>query len=893
MKRLTLAFCVFLIALLLVVGLLRSPTRRPAAIPAPPAPVAVAATPARAPTAVGATLSAGSTAPAGTLERGKLRPRSVHFDLSFLDDPASPVNDGDRSKPITLALYDDVRLNFYVDSKRQLAPGVFTVTGHTDAPLSLVVMAKVHEKVVATVVDPDHGEFTIEPTADPEVSVIYQVDQSALTCVEMVPVPATSLAGAVPPRADAAALAAGPQGPDGGARMPEAFAGTSMTDFWTGLSVPTSGTRIPVLGTYNDQMAAKAVSKYGSMDALRARMETGLELASAVMKRAGSSAYFELVGLAQITTSVANDPLLTLSFSAIVNSPEYAGLEARFHPALIFYISPVVDSPSAVGLGETPGRLLAVAYNYINSTATPHEIGHNFGMSHNVEDATLRNSRAYGYGWRTTATSPAVGDIMAYDFPGVTTFHLPLYSDPSSTFRGVALGSVEVADNARLARETTAATAAFATFQFGAMGDNWINALSTRGYVGSGEQVLIAGLVVSGTSPKQIALRGAGPSMAAAVREVLANPKIELYSGSTRIAFNDDWQTHPRAADLQALNLAPTNPKEAGMLVTLNPGAYTIILSGVDGATGVGLVEAYEMDSSLSRYRYWNSNDVSPGFNTNDQSPLEYTYDFSQPALRNRPVLFALNNTRAARFLIASRGEPAGENPGRDPFLQIIRVPTGVNPYTFSQTTIVASNDNWTTLSQADDMRRSGILGLNESKTAAVLVDVAPGADYYVCVTPGNPNLFTSNFTSGTFHISLYNITGTETVGEENRLGAVATRGLIGSGERVMIAGLIVKGTSSRTVFARVAGPSLTALGIQNAVANPKLTVYNSSGQVIAANDNWGTSTTSSMLQQWGVAPTNANEPALILTLAPGAYTVIADNNGQEGVANIEVYELR
>ena len=62
---------------------------------------------------------------------------------------------------------------------------------------------------------------------------------------------------------------------------------------------------------------------------------------------------------------------------------------------------------------------------------------------------------------------------------------------------------------------------------------------------------------------------------------------------------------------------------------------------------------------------------------------------------------------------------------------------------------------------------------------------------------------------------------------------------------------------------------------------------------MIAANDNWGTSTTSSTLQQWGVAPTNANEPALILTLAPGAYTVIADNNGQEGVANIEVYELR
>lgn len=893
MKRLIFSFGAFLSALLLVLSLLRSPMRRQAAAAAAPAPVSVAALPARVPAAVGAELPAGSAAPAGNLGRGKLRPRSVHFDLGFLDDPASPVNDGDRSKPIPLVLYDDVRLNFYVDAKRPLAPGVFTVTGHTDAPLSLVVMAKVHDKVVATVVDPDHGEFTIEPTADPEVSVIYQVDQSALTCVEEGPAPATSLAGAVPSREDAAAVAAAPQGPAGGDRTPEALAGTSTTDFWTGLSVPTSGTRIPVLATYNPQMAAKAVTKYGSMDALRARIETGLALTSAVLQRAGSTAYLELVGLVQITVSDANDPMLTSSTAAIPAAPEYATLEAKFHPALVLFVSPV-DDAALSGIAERPGRRAAVAYDYINSTTTPHEIGHNFGMSHNVEDSTLPNSRAYGYGWRTTATTPAVGDIMTYAFPGITTYRLPLYSDPSATFRGVALGSAEVADNARVARETTATTAAFATFQFGAMGDNWINALSTRGYVGSGEQVLIAGLIVSGTSPKQVVLRGAGPSLTAGgVQQALSNPQIELYSGSTRIAVNDDWQTHPRAADLQALNLAPTNAKEAGMLVTLNPGAYTIILNGVDGATGVGLVEAYEMDASQSRYRYWNSNDVSTGFDTLDQSPLEFTYDFSTPTRSNRPVLFPLTNTRSARFLVASRGEPAGENPGRDPFLQIIRVPTGVNPYTFSQTTIVASNDNWTTLPQADDLRRSGILGFNESKTAAVLVDVAPGADYWVCVTPGNPNLFTSNFTSGTFHISLYNIVGTETAGQENRLGAVSTRGLIGSGERVMIAGLIIKGTSSRTVFARVTGPSLTALGIQNAVANPKLTVYNSSGQAIATNDNWGTATTSSMLQQWGVAPTNANEPAMILTLAPGAYTVIADNNGQEGVAAIEVYELR
>jgi hypothetical protein len=831
----------------------------------------------------------------GAEERAVLRPRYVRFVPQFLDDPASPVHNGDRRIPIRLDLYDDVKVDFYVDQTRQIEPGVLTVTGHTDTPLSLVVFAKVGSKVVATVSDPDHGEFTIEPTAESGVARIYQLDQSALHCESAEEGLLTGAAGS--PGADAGTPGADPLNP-GGRPAPAAepaASGNTVDDYWANLTPPTTGTRIPVLATYNAEMGSKAVALYGSLDGLRARLEVGLAMTNAVLQRAGSAAVLDLVGLTQITLDEQGDASLAAALTNISRAPEYTDLQIRFRPALTVFVSPM-DNATSSGRALIPGQRSVIVYSYVNSIISPHEFGHNFGMSHNVEDAGSPNTRAYGYGWRLSSTSPRVGDAMSYQFPGVTTFILPAYSDPNASFRGVPLGSAEVADNARVARELTAQTAAYTSFQFGALEDNWITALSTRGFVGSGEQVLIAGLIVSGAAPKQIALRGAGPSLAAAgVQQVLANPQIEVFSGSTRIAVNDDWQSHPRAADLQAAGLSPAHPLDAGMIVTLDPGAYTAILSGVNNAVGVGLVEAYEMSAAGSRFRYWYSNAVTSSQNDLAISPLEFGYDFTSASFRNRPVLFQLNGSRAARFAVVSRVATSGAGYTADPYLEIIRVPVGVSAYTFSQATIVAANDNWGSSGDAATLRRSGFLGLSDSKTAAVVVDVAPGFDYYVAVTPGDPNPFLSGgLTSGTLRLSVYNVTATESAGQDDRMTAVATRGVVGSGEKVMIAGVIIKGSSPRTVFARVTGPSLAALGVQNTVANPRLSVFGSNSQLIATNDNWQTDTNSTMLQRWGAAPTNANEPALIMTLSPGVYTVIADTNGgPEGIANIELYELR
>ena len=118
--------------------------------------------------------------------------------------------------------------------------------------------------------------------------------------------------------------------------------------------------------------------------------------------------------------------------------------------------------------------------------------------------------------------------------------------------------------------------------------------IATRGRVQSGDNVMIGGFVIQGTGPQTVVVRARGPSLAAAgVAGTLANPNLQLFSGATEIAANNDWGTAANHAAITAAGFAPSETLESAIMMTLNPGAYTAIVSGVGGTTGVAIVEVF------------------------------------------------------------------------------------------------------------------------------------------------------------------------------------------------------------------------------------------------------------------------------------------------------------
>lgn len=124
--------------------------------------------------------------------------------------------------------------------------------------------------------------------------------------------------------------------------------------------------------------------------------------------------------------------------------------------------------------------------------------------------------------------------------------------------------------------------------------------LSARAQVGTGGDVLIAGFVIGGQSPVTVLIRGLGPTLGSfGVSGVMADPKLQLFAGQTLIDTNDNWGQSPNSAQAGALSAQfgiplPANSKDAVLLVTLQPGLYSAIISGVNNTTGVALVDLNE-----------------------------------------------------------------------------------------------------------------------------------------------------------------------------------------------------------------------------------------------------------------------------------------------------------
>ena len=249
--------------------------------------------------------------------------------------------------------------------------------------------------------------------------------------------------------------------------------------------------------------------------------------------------------------------------------------------------------------------------------------------------------------------------------------------------------------------------------------------ISTRLRVETGDNGLIGGFIITGAEPKRVIVRALGPSIP--VPGVLPDPLLQMFdSNGGLIATNDNWQDAPNAQEIIDSTIAPSNNLEAAFLSSLNPGAYTAVVSGVGGTTGVGLVEVYD-------------------------------------------------------------------------------------------------------------------LNLNAN----------------------------------------------------SKLANISTRGLVQTGDNVLIAGTIVLGQASQNVIVRAIGPSLPIAG---KLENPTLELRDSNGGLIQENDNWVDSPNKQAIIDSTIPPSNDLESAIVATLsANGAsYTaVVRGVNNTTGIAVVEIYALQ
>jgi len=122
--------------------------------------------------------------------------------------------------------------------------------------------------------------------------------------------------------------------------------------------------------------------------------------------------------------------------------------------------------------------------------------------------------------------------------------------------------------------------------------------ISTRLRVLTGDKVLIGGFIITGTEPKTVIVRGIGPSLP--VAGALADPVIEVHgSAGELLATNDNWNDAATRQQIADTGLAPANDLESALWGVINPGAYTVVLAGKNGGTGIGLIEVYDLDRTV------------------------------------------------------------------------------------------------------------------------------------------------------------------------------------------------------------------------------------------------------------------------------------------------------
>jgi CSLREA domain-containing protein len=138
-------------------------------------------------------------------------------------------------------------------------------------------------------------------------------------------------------------------------------------------------------------------------------------------------------------------------------------------------------------------------------------------------------------------------------------------------------------------------------FEFGATIPVTLANISTRAFVQTGDNVMIGGVIITGSGQKRVIVRAIGPSLVNfGITNPLQDPTLELHDGTgTLITSNDNWMDAPNKQAIIDSGLAPSDNLESAILTSLNPGAYTAIVRGVNNGTGIALVEGFDLDRTV------------------------------------------------------------------------------------------------------------------------------------------------------------------------------------------------------------------------------------------------------------------------------------------------------